>query len=326
MLGDVVLIVLGLVALFFGGEWLVQGDSRIAQRLRISSLIIGLTVVAVGTSMPEFMVSVQAALTGLNDISFGNIVGSNIANIGLILGLCGLIFPIRVAVSLVRREIPIMILVSLVAVIMTLDGELGRVDGLILMVGFVLFTGYIYVAARDEQQAVAQVQRPAAEVEAEERALAAIRTPIELGRIAVGIVLLVIGAQLLVDGATNIARALQIPELVIGLTLVAVGTSLPEMATSIIATFRRENDIAVGNIVGSNIANLLLIMGLTIFIRPIVLTTDPIAQPLPVLELVAMVGFAVLLLPFTWNGRLGRRESALFLGAYLAFVIYNFAV
>lgn len=312
MLLDVGLVLVGLVGLFVGGEWLVKGSSRVALRLGISPLIIGLTVVAFGTSMPELLVSVSAALRGVSGIAVGNVVGSNIANIGLILGVAGIITPIAVQAILVRREIPIMIGVSIFAYLLVLDGMLSRLDGILLLFAFLAFNGLFYMLAKKEAQNHHD--------DIIDTAAAHIHLGRELLRVTAGILLLFIGAQALVQGATSIAQVLGVSDLVIGVTIVAFGTSLPELATSIVGAMRGENDIVVGNIIGSNIANLLLILGATAFILPI-----PIDAGLTQFEFVVMLLFSFMLLPFGLNKIISRRESAVFLGAYAAFIIYVFA-
>lgn len=315
MLENILLVVIGLGGLFFGGNWLVRGASNIAISFGVSALIIALTFVAIGTSMPEMLVSLQAAVQGNSDLSIGNVVGSNIANIGLILGATGLITPIRVQAILLKREIPIMILFTIFTYILTLDGEISRVDGLLLLFSFVGFNTMFYFLAKQEQDAH---DRLLADLDVPE-SVAELNRLQEIGFLVGGIAMLVVGANFMVEGAVNIARSIGVSELVIAVTLVAFGTSLPELAASITAAFKKESDIAIGNIVGSNIANLLLILGVTAFVQPITVDTAEVQ-----LEFVVMIAFSLLLIPFVRNQQLGRRESALFLGAYVAFVLYSF--
>lgn len=314
MLENIGLVIIGLGGLFFGGNWLVRGASNIAISFGISTLIIALTFVAIGTSMPEMLVSVQAALQGNSDLSIGNVVGSNIANIGLILGATGLIAPIAVQAILLKREIPIMILFSIFTYILTLDGEISRVDGLLLLFSFVGFNTMFYFLAKQEQDArdrlLADMDDPPSPEE-----MSRIK---EFGFLLGGVIMLVIGASFMVRGAVSIAVDIGVSELVIAITLVAFGTSLPELSASLTAAYRKESDIAIGNIVGSNIANLLLILGVTAFLQPIPVNTAEVQ-----VEFLVMLGFAFLLIPFARHQQLGRRESALFLGAYFAFVLYS---
>lgn len=305
-------IVAGLVALFFGGNWLVKGASRLAESLGISPLIVGLTVVAIGTSAPELLVSLRAALSGSSDIAVGNIVGSNIANIGLILGLSGLIFPISVHVNLLRREIPIMIGVALLAVILFQDALVGRIDGLILLIGFAIFMIFVVISARGEQENTYDISEEAVESTPEQ-----IQRGREALRLIVGIIVLMLGAQLTVDNATDLARSLGVSELVIGITLVAVGTSLPELVTSVTAAIRKESDIAIGNVVGSNIFNVLAILGMTAVVQPIA-----IAEQIVKVDSLVMLGFSLLLLPFVLDRKLGRIEAVIFILAYIGFTAY----
>ena len=305
-------IVAGLVALFFGGNWLVKGASRLAESLGISPLIVGLTVVAIGTSAPELLVSLRAALSGSSDIAVGNIVGSNIANIGLILGLSGLIFPISVHVNLLKREIPIMIGVALLAVILFQDALIGRIDGIILLLGFAIFMIFVVISARGEQETLYDISEEAVESKPEQ-----IQRGREAIRLIVGIIVLMLGAQLTVDNATDLARSLGVSELVIGITLVAVGTSLPELVTSVTAAIRKESDIAIGNVVGSNIFNVLAILGMTAVVQPIT-----IAEQIVKVDSLVMLGFSLLLLPFVLDRKLGRIEAVIFILAYIGFTAY----
>lgn len=312
---NIVLVLIGLAGLFFGGNWLVRGASNIAISFGVSKLIIALTFVAVGTSVPELLVSIKAALDGFSDLSIGNVVGSNIANIGLILGFTGLVAPIAVQAIMVKREIPIMILFTLFTSILILDGEISRVDGLLLLFSFAGFNTMFYVLAKREQD---EANRLLADLDDTPPPDEMNRLQ-EIAYLVAGVALLVVGAQFMVTGAVNLARIAGISELVIGVTMVAFGTSLPELAASITAALKGESDIAIGNVVGSNIANLLLILGTTAFLRPIPVNTSMVQ-----VEFLVMIAFAILLLPFAWRRTLGRRESALFLGAYFAFVTYSF--
>jgi cation:H+ antiporter len=316
MLYDAGLVILGLVGLFVGGEWLVRSAARLARSFGVSSLVIGLTVVAFGTSVPELLVSIDAALRGSSDIALGNVIGSNIANIGLILGLTGLIAPIAVDWSLIKREIPLMIAISFAVYLLALDGEISALDGLIMGVGFIAFNAYSYLAAKADRREISHELNEFQELEGLKGKVNRLQ---ELGRLVIAIALLMLGAQWTVTGAVSIARSFGVSELIIGITLVAFGTSLPELATSIMAALRRESDIAIGNVIGSNIANLLAILGITAIVRPI-----PVAPGLLAFELLVMIGFAALLLPFVFR-RVLRRPSAVFLFAgYAGFIALSF--
>ncbi len=315
MLVNIGFVVIGLVGLFFGGNWLVRGASNIAMSFGISTLFIALTFVAIGTSMPEMLVSLQAAIQGNSDLAIGNVVGSNIANIGLILGATGLIAPIAVQGVMIRREIPIMILFTLFTVILTLDGVISRVDGILLLFSFVGFNTMFYFLAKQEQETAARLLADLDEPPEKQK----LNRKTEVGYLIGGVALLVVGSGFMVEGAVNIARSVGVSDLVIAVTMVAFGTSLPELAASLSAAFHKESDLAIGNIVGSNIANLLLILGVTAFVQPINVNTSEVQ-----FEFIIMIAFSILLIPFARHQVLGRRESALFLGAYLAFVLYTF--
>ena len=286
----------------------MRGASSGARRLGLSPLIIGLTVVAYGTSAPELVVSLQAAIGGTPDIALGNVVGSNISNVGLILGTAAVVTPITVQAQILRLEVPIMVGVSALLIGLLWDGRMGRLDGLLLVAGAV---GYallcVWSATADAPSAVeAEFDDGLPETGAWARDLL-------FG--AGGLGLMVLGAQWLVAGAVAIAEGLGVSAVVIGLTVVAVGTSLPELATSIVAARRGHSDIALGNVLGSNIFNVLGILGVTASVRPI----D--ATGLPWYDGVAMLGFAVLTVPFLWSGStFSRREGAALLVAYGAYV------
>jgi cation:H+ antiporter len=249
-----VLFIIGLVALLGGGEYLVRGASSIARRMHLSPMVIGLTVVGFGTSAPELLVSVQAALAGQPGLAIGNVLGSNIANILLILGVAAAIAALVIPIRQVWRDLGFMGLATAMIWVMLLDGTISRLDGVILVMGLIAFLASAFLLGEPE---VPDEDQPVAPL-----GIALLMT---LG----GLVALVIGARLLVDSASEIARAFGVSEAVIGLTVVAVGTSLPELATSVIAAFRRQTDIAVGNVIGSNIFNIFSILGITALITPI---------------------------------------------------------
>lgn len=316
MLTNLAMVGVGIVGLFLGGNWLVKGASRLAAALGLPPLVIGLTVVSFGTSAPELLVCLNAAINGSSDIAIGNVLGSNIANVGLILGLSGLLIAIPIHISLIKREIPFAIGASLMVFIMSLDGELGLLDGLMLIVGIIVFTGLLVRAAYRERL------KPRAEelLAEEEGVVGPINRRMEIGRFVVGLALLLVASNLLVDGASSIARTLGVSEIVIGLTLVAIGTSLPELVTSLMAVLNKERDILFGNVVGSNIFNLLAILGVTAVTRPI-----PIASKLLFFEFPVMIGFALTLIAFALkkNRELRRRESALILAVYVGFILVS---
>ncbi|MFQ3534878.1 MAG: calcium/sodium antiporter [Aggregatilineales bacterium] len=316
MLLSVVWIIIGLAGLFFGGNWLVKGAARLAQTLGLSPIVIGLTIVAYGTSTPELLVSLQAALGGNADISMGNVVGSNIANIGLIIGVSALIFPMAVQLQFLRREVPIMIGISLLFFLLASDGAIGSLDGLLFAVGAVAYTALSYlITKRNEPELVRQTQEFTLTI-----AKPTNRLPGDLLLVVTGTAILLVGSDRLVVGAVEIATALNVPQIVIGITLVAVGTSLPEFATSVIAAFKRESEIAIGNVVGSNIFNILGILGITALITPI--NVNP---RLLQVDMFVMLGFAVALFIFCLNRKISRREATLLLAAYIAFTVFTFS-
>ncbi|MCG3146859.1 MAG: hypothetical protein PCFJNLEI_00293 [Verrucomicrobiae bacterium] len=313
-----VFLVLGLALLVWGGEWLVRGASRLAAGFGISPLIIGVTIVAFGTSMPEMVVSTKAAWVGQADIALGNVIGSNIFNVLFILGLCALVAPLVVAQQLVRIDVPIMIGVSLLLWALALDNHLGRLDGAILFAGIVTYTVMAIRKSRQESAAVAQEY--AQEFPPPKPGRSTKSVLVNIGFILAGLVLLVLGARWLVDSAVTIARSWGVSEFVIGLTIVAAGTSLPEVATSIIATIRGERDIAIGNVVGSNIFNMLGILGATCLIAPHGVAVSPAALSF---DIPVMTAVAVACLPVFFTGHtIARWEGGMFLSFYVAYTAY----
>lgn len=315
MLLDAVYILLGLAGLFFGGNWLVLGAARLASSLGIPPIAIGLTVVAFGTSTPELLVCVDAALRGSSDIAIGNIIGSNIANIGLILGVSGILMTIPIHIRLIRREVPIMILASLAVYPLALDGFVSRLEGLLLFAGILAFTALMLSLSRREQLQADQEQA----LKEEEGLINPTNRLREAGRLLIGLILLLVGANLMVTGAVNIARAFGVSEAVIGLTLVAVGTSLPELVTAIVAAIRRQDEILFGNVIGSNIFNLLGILGITALVRPV-----SVAPSILQFDLLVMIVFALAVLPFSLDRLMRRREATILLAGYGAFIFLTF--
>ncbi len=304
---------LGFVLLFGGGEGLVRGAVAVARRFGLSSLLIGLTIVAAGTSAPELIVSVSAALKGNADIALGNVVGSNIFNVLGVLGISALIAPIVVKPAEVKRDTFVMVAASVALAALAQFGVIGWPVGLLFVAAIVSYTVYSY---RTEIK-----NKPAPSAELHEHEGEEFEGPSSLwagvAYIALGLTALVIGSQLLVDGATQIARTFGVPEAVIGLTLVAIGTSLPELATSIAAAFRGHSDVAVGNVVGSNIFNALLIIGTTAIVRPI-----NVAERMAQVDVWVMVTVAVVLVPvLVKRGRIGRLLGLLFTAAYAVYAV-----
>jgi cation:H+ antiporter len=308
---DLLLLLFGLILLLVGGDALVRGAAALARRLGISPLVVGLTVVAFGTSAPELTVNVTAALRGSGGLSFGNVIGSNLANIGLVVGLAALLRPLHIQTSVVRRELPMMLLATAVAFVFALAGDASsgyeRGDGIVLLL---LMSVFIYYTAVDVFR-----QRKSGRGEV---GLAPGRwsVPVSLALGAAGLVGLVAGARLTVDGAVGIARAAGISEAVIGLTLVAIGTSLPELAASLVAAWRGQTGIAIGNVIGSNLFNLLLVLGVTATLRPIPVPVGGIAD-LTVLSALSVLFWA---LCATRERRIIRAEGALLLTVYVLYL------
>ena len=307
---------LGLGLLLGGAELLVKGASRLAAALGLSPLIIGLTVVSFGTSSPELAVSVQSAYAGQADIALGNVVGSNIFNVLFILGLSALIVPLVVAQQLVRWDVPLMIGVSVVTLVLGFDGRIGRLDGALLFGGLVIYTAFAIRQSRKESQAV-QAEYAAEYGDPPPQRAGLLRN---LLFVAAGLAALVIGSNWLVDGAVALARAFGLSELIIGLTVLAVGTSLPEVATSILAALRKERDIAVGNVVGSNLFNLLGVLGLSSLVSPNGINVPAAAEGF---DLPVMIAVAVACLPiFATAHKIARWEGGLFFGYYILYTAY----
>lgn len=293
----------GLIGLFFGGEALVRGSVSIARRMLISPLIIGLTVVGFGTSTPELLVSVQAALRGVPDIALGNIIGSSIANILLIVGLTALVWPIRIAAAAMRRDIIFMIASVLLLVPLFAMGELGHISGLLLVAGLSVYLVLTFLSSRED---TTEDENPAAQSS----------LIVSVSWMTFGFVALLFGAQFLVDGAVSVARGFGVSEAFIGLTIVAIGTSLPELATSLIAAFRHQSDIAIGNVIGSNIFNVLGVLGVTALIAPISVSGRFLSFDLPILIGVSCVLAGVLLT----RPQIGRGIGVLMLLGYAAYL------
>lgn len=305
---DYLYILAGLIGLFLGGESLVRGSVRVAQRMSISPLVIGLTVVGFGTSTPELLVSVQAALRGVPDMAVGNIVGSNIANILLIVGLTALVWPIRVAAATVRRDTVFMTGSVVLLVPLFAWGEIGRVAGLFLVGALLAYLGWTFASSRQDNPD-----------DSHENGDGTVQSPVVISLlwVAFGLVALLFGARFLVDGAVSLARDFGVSEAFIGLTIVAVGTSLPELATSLVAAFRRQSDIAIGNVIGSNIFNVLGILGATALVAPIAVAGRFLTFDLPVMIAASLVLVGLLLM----RPQIGRGAGVLMLLCYGVYVV-----
>lgn len=315
MLTAILLVLAGLALLTFGGEALVRGAVALARHAGLTPAVIGLTVVAMGTSLPELVVSVMASLRGQPDIAVGNVLGSNIANIGLILGLSALVTVLPIRGNLVRLEWPALFLVTAAFVVVVRDGLLDRIEA-----GFFLFAlaGFVSYSVRLARREATALEREEYGEAIEARALrgGAREVARSVAAVALGCGLLVVGGRLLVDGSVALARLAGLTERVIGLTVVAVGTSAPELATSIVAAVRRQTDVAVANIIGSNLFNLLGILGVAGLILPVQVSPAMLAS-----DVWWMLGLTVLLLPLMyWGRRLSRLDGAMLFGSYVAYV------
>ncbi len=297
----------GLVGLYFGAEWLLRGAIAVAQKLAIPTLIVSLVIVGFGTSMPELLVSVRAALTGSSDIALGNVVGSNTANILLIIGACAMIFPITHWDKGVKRDTYVMIAAALLLLGLVQFEAIGRIAGFLMVVGLIAYIVYAYVQGKESMEELAD----------EEVKHETLGTGFMALLIAGGLATLFVGAELLVRGATNLARDFGVSEAVIGLTVVAVGTSLPELATGIMSALRKHSDIMIGNIVGSNIFNILFILGVTSVIQPIAVAPRFGEFDVPVM-LGVTIGFAFLLLSHLGVRRL---TASAMLVAYVGYTL-----
>jgi len=315
------LIVVGLGVLLAGGEVLVRGASRLAALFRVTPLVIGLTVVAFGTSAPELAVVLQSSFAGQTDLAIGNVVGSCIFNVLVVLGLTAIVLPVVVSARLVRLEVPLMIGASVLLWVFGLDGVLGRVDGLILFAGLIAYMSWTVWQARKESKRFRGEFEGAIETRAGAVRNGAIwKIAVQIGLVLLGFVLLVLGSRWLVTGSVTIAQRLGVSQLMIGLTIVAVGTSLPEIVTSILAGLRGQSEIAVGNVVGSNILNILAVLGFSSIVAPegIAVSRDALYLDIPV-----MIAVAVACLPiFFTQYRIDRWEGYLFFGYYLAYTAY----
>jgi cation:H+ antiporter len=310
MMASIAFLIGGIVLLYFGAEGLIRGAVALGQRAQISPIVIGLTIVSMGTSAPELVVSLLAAAGGNSDLAVGNVLGSNLANIGLILGISALLQPLDVHTRVVRREIPWMVGVSALLVPILWNLGLGRVEGVILSGMLVAYLAYLYPNMREE------MRDPLADRDAQTAPAGPSNPPSVIVPVALvlgGILGLVLGGQGIVRGASDLAGRFGVPELIVGLSVVAVGTSLPELATTVLAAARKQADLAVGNIVGSNIFNVTFVLGGTALIHPIQVPARILAVELP-----ATLILTLLLLPLAWSRSiLSRKEGLLLLAAYL---------
>ncbi len=312
----------GILGVYIGAEWLVKGSSNLSRELGIRPLIIGLTVVAFGTSSPELAVSLTASIKESDEIAIGNIIGSNIANIGLVLGISAMLFPLKVERIMVKNELPLMIAISVVFYLMAMDKKIGFVDGSFLFTGIMVFTGYQIYRAINSRERSYNLMSNTNMAGSVNRQSSTTRKNLLLNIffIVVGLVGLLTGAHLLVKTAIFIADRCGISEMAIGLTVVAFGTSIPEMATSVVSAFRKESDICVGNVIGSNIFNILMVIGSVALIRPLNVMSETLFFELP-----AMLLFSVALIPMM-RGTLAvnRIEGFILVSGYFAFIVLLF--
>lgn len=311
----ILMLVLGLVVLTVGAELLVRGSSRLSLAMGISPLVVGLTVVAYGTSAPELFVSLQSSFAGQPDVALGNVLGSNIFNVLFILGLSAIIVPLRVSQQLIRFDVPLMVGLSFLVAVLALDGSIGRLDGLLLVGGLVSYSMLAIATSRREQAGIQ------AEYEAEfgvgKEVQSGGKVVMNLLLVAAGLGLLVLGSHWFVDSAIVIARQLGVSELVIGLTIVAAGTSMPELATSIMAAIRGERDIAVGNVVGSSLFNILGVLGLSSLVSANGVRVSAAAFQM---DIPVMIAVAVACLPVFFAGhRISRWNGIMFFAYYWAY-------
>ena len=309
-------LVVGGVLLITGADLLVRGASRLAVAAGISPLVVGLTVVAFGTSAPELAVTVGASYAGEPDLALGNVIGSNIFNLLFVLGVSAAVAPLIVSQQLVRMDVPLMIAVSLVVAGMSLDGSVSRLDGAILFAGLSWYVWFLLRQSRRETNAIREEYDKALDATEARRS----RTWVNVVLIAAGLAMLVVGARWLVGSAVAIAQALGVTELVIGLTVIAAGTSLPEVATSILASLRGERDIAVGNVVGSNLFNLMAVLGLGSLFSP---GGIPVTPGVLTFDIPVMVAAAIGVLPLFFTGyMIARWEGFLLAGYYVAYTVF----
>jgi cation:H+ antiporter len=309
MMLSILYIIGALVILYFGANSLVKGAGSLAERLGVSSLVVGLTVVAFGTSTPELIVSVQATLDGFGGISIGNVIGSNIANIGLILGLSALIFPLKAQMQLIRFDTPVMIFATLLFLVFFLDNTIGRIEGMIFLLAITGYAIFNVIKSRQEHQK-SVIEEFDDSIPKPTRHWA-----LDVLFIALGLAGLIIGSEILVKNSVDLARLLGLSEAVIGLTIVALGTSTPELATSIVAAVKKQPDIAIGNVIGSNIFNILGILGVASLVKPVN------APDINYVDMLVMIALSLLLLPFIKTGfTLRRWEGALLLVIYVGYM------
>ena len=326
MLLQSILFIAGITGVYFGAEWLVKGSSKLSRDLGIKPIVIGLTVVAFGTSSPELAVSLTASIKGSNDIAIGNIIGSNIANIGLILGVSAIVLPLKVEKILMKRELPLMIGISAALYFMAIDRKIGFIDGLLLFTGIIFFISYqVYCTFNHKKELKNSTSgNPVSKTDMPE----SINEEGQTGRhllsnivyIVIGLACLLVGSHVLVKSAIFIAGSFGISEMVIGMTVVAFGTSVPEMATSVVSVLKKESDICVGNVIGSNIFNILLVLGSVALVRPLNVERGTLLFEFPIMLL-----FSLALIPMIRGSlTVNRLAGIVLVSGYLAFILLLF--
>ncbi|MBN2125178.1 MAG: calcium/sodium antiporter [Deltaproteobacteria bacterium] len=320
MILNIVLFVVGLLMLYYGAEWLVKGSSSLARSLGLSPVVIGLTVVAFGTSAPELVVSVISSLKDKSMIAVGNVVGSNICNIALVLGLAALFQPLTAHRSVVRRDIPIMLGISVYLLLLTFDSRLGRFEGATLFAGIILYTFFNYYLAMREAKGNPGGAVAVAE-DAEQIEFVTSRSR-QIVLILAGIVGVVWGAEILIDAAVKIMKVLGVGEKFIGLTIVAFGTSLPELATSVVAAIRKEMDISIGNLVGSNVFNIMSVLGVASMVRPIPIPGGFVESGLLVDYCVMMATSLMPWIMMRKTNTVTRLDGVILLASYVGYIVY----
>ena len=311
MTRDIVLFIGGVGVLYFGAEWLVRGSARLAASLGMSPIVVGLTVVSMGTSAPELVISVVASLGGSHDLAVGNVMGSNLANVGLVLGISAILRPLKVSARVVTREVPVMILITALLLPVIWSGRIVRFEGFLLVGMLVAYLAFVLRTAKTEDTEALDEYKDYTKGTVGPYSWRAAR---DAGLIMMGIAALLLGAFVIQDTALALAEAMGISELVIGVTLVSIGTSLPELATCAVAAFRREADIAVGNILGSNVFNIAGVLGITSIISPLEVSPEVLRSEFP-----AVVAITVLMMPIVREDLpIRRREGVLLLSAYAA--------
>jgi cation:H+ antiporter len=320
MLYDLVIFLVGLVVLYYGAEWLIDAAAQMALDYGIRPIVVGLTVVALGTSMPEFVINVFAAVEGRHDLALGNIIGSNISNIALILGSCALVFPLVVTPQMLRKEYPMMLGAMVLFYVVALDGLISQLDGGLLVTSLVGVLAFLFYDARREKEGLvedldeAPAVPPVPEADPEPRWKKTLR-------LVGGVAFLAGGARMMVYGAVNIAETLGVQEMVIALTIVAIGTSLPELAASMVGALKDEADLSVGNVMGSNLLNVLFVVGFVALVSPLEVN-EAESQALS-LHFPIMMAFCLVLLPIAWTQhRISRLEGGALVAGFLGYVVY----